>query len=63
MTALATTALLPSDVDQEEGPAAADEDGQDQDWCDENPSNAHGGGQSTLSFAGSALMPARFSRG
>ena len=46
------------DAIQEERTAAADEDGKDQDWCDENPSSAHGGGQSRLSFAGSVLMSA-----
>ncbi|CAB1107543.1 unnamed protein product [Ectocarpus sp. CCAP 1310/34] len=41
------------DVDQEQGKAAADEDGNDEDWCDEDTSGAHsnGGGQSILSFA------------
>ncbi|CAB1108792.1 unnamed protein product [Ectocarpus sp. CCAP 1310/34] len=41
------------DVDQEEGKAAADEDGNDEDWCDEDTSGAHsnGSGQSILSFA------------
>ena len=42
ITALASTALS-VDIDQEEGAAAADEDGKDHEWCDENPSYGQGG--------------------